>query len=204
MALITYRLNNKDAKPMPRMVVVSKDVFSMEYLYFMLHEWLIEHKYCTRDSDSAFNETFYEQRDFGGGPREIFIRWRVTKESGNIRFKDPLYYYELDIDMHALGIKPTEVVVKGKKLGADTGEIEVSINARLVTNTKKYPGDTFKKLIAFAKGRPMKSRYSAHKSDLINEMTELQEAVKGYFQIDTYLDEAALEKWYLTRTQENL
>ncbi|MEK6874422.1 MAG: hypothetical protein AABX52_01590 [Nanoarchaeota archaeon] len=205
MGIVRHRFDGMKFWQVPKMVVVSKDVFSMEYLYFMLHEWLIEHKYCTRDGDAKFRETYYEHRDFGGGPREIIVRWRFKKNSDNIKFKDPLFYYELDIDMHALGIKPTEIVVKGRKLGADTGEIEVTINARVVWAEKYWKqSDLMEKVFSYVIERPFKTRYLNHRIDLSAEVAELQEALKTYFQVETYLEEPQLERWHVSRTQENL
>ena len=201
--LVRHRLNGVEYWATPKMTIVSKDIFSLEYLYYMLHEWLVEHSWCDR-SDKDFRETYYEQRDFGGGPREIWVRWRLKKESKNIRYKDALFSYELDIDMHALGVKPTDVVVKGKKLGGDTGEMEVNIQGRVIMNPKYFKTDLLKQIFKYIIKRPFKNRYDAHQTDLANELTRLQEAVKTYFQIETYLDERQLEQFHLSKSQENL
>ncbi|MBI4448823.1 hypothetical protein HY641_02230 [Candidatus Woesearchaeota archaeon] len=204
MVMFRHRLADKAIVWEPEMLtVVSKDVFSLEYLYVVLHEWLIEHGWCDR-FDAKFRETYYEQRDFGGGPRELWIRWRMTRAPASRWMKDPLFTAELDFDMHALGVKPTEVVVKGRKLGADTGEMEVKCRIRLLYN-KKYQGTNFlKNLIKYASKRMFKPRIDAHQKELYNELTELQEALKTYFMIETYLDEPQLERFHLTRSQENL
>ena len=69
---------------------------------------------------------------------------------------------------------------------------------------KFYKTDLMKKVFLYMLDRPFKRRLINHKIDLTNEMTELQEAVKTYFQLETYLEEPQTEQFHLTRTQENL
>ena len=106
-----------------------KHVFSMEYLYKRLHEWLIEEGY-TEDSSGPHGdkwmEHLYLERVDGRGAKQIWIWWRTDKEYSNKFFK-----FYLNVDFHALNLSTDEIVVEGTKVKTNKGEVEVFVTAKM-------------------------------------------------------------------------
>jgi len=176
-----------------------KDVFSMNYLYLLMHEWMIEEGYCTR-ADEEFAERMYLERITPGG-KEIWIRWRMQK-------KDPqgskLFRWDLDIDFHVLTLKDVEVMHKGQKFKADKGEVEVTCQANLVIDPEQEWENHwflkhFKKLVIY---RLLKNRLEWHRLNLWEEAYRLQEALKTYLKLETYLPEREGAEFWAKKTME--
>ncbi|MBI4450406.1 hypothetical protein HY642_00390 [Candidatus Woesearchaeota archaeon] len=176
--------------------VTYKDVFSMSYFYLLMHEWLVDEGYATR-SDEKFPETFYLQRENPQFGKELWIRWRLQKNPMGSK----LWRYDLDIDMHILGLKEVEVVSKGQKLKMDKGEVEVRVAANLVydyeNGFKNHPvlKDFRKAIFVWL----LKKQFGQHKRGLISEAYRFQEALKTYLKLETYLPEREFAEFWAKR-----
>lgn len=177
-----------------------KDVFDMKYLYLLMHEWMIEEGYCTR-ADEEFPEKMYLERITPAG-KEIWIRWRMRKVPYEKRTK--LFRWDLDIDFHILTLKEVEVMHKGQKFKADKGEVEITCQANLVIDPdreweKHWFLKHFKKLIIY---RLFKNKLEWHRLNLWEDAYRLQEAVKTYLKLETYLPEREGGEFWAKRTLE--
>jgi hypothetical protein len=166
--------------------VVYKDVYSWEYFYMLLHEWLVDEGYGSAD-DEDWQELIYEQLETPIG-KEIFLRWRFQKP-GQATFAK-LFKYEVDIDIHILGQNPVEVVLDGKKIKADKGEIEVKVNADLLNDPDKVIRDKWWYKLPMVEKLVwrffLKNAKDTQKGILRGDMNALQAAIKSYLNLHTF------------------
>ena len=176
--------------------VKHKDYFNMKYLYVLMHEWLVEEGYATR-VDPDFPEIFYMHRETQKAGDEIWIYWRLTKHPVATKF----WRWDLDVDMHIILLKDTEMVIGGTKYKVHWGEPEIKVWAKLVVDYdqawRKHPflGGILK---PFWK-RTIKNTMQRQKKELYREAYRFQEAIKTYLKLSTYLPERELQKFYTTK-----
>ncbi len=170
-----------------------KDYFSWKYLYTLIHEWLVEEGYGTRD-DKSFPEVMYMQRENQKSGNEVWVYWRLTKNP----VKSPFWRYDLDIDIHLVLLKDTEILFDNKKYKVNWGEPEVKIWAKCVADYRREwtKSPFMKKLKKIFYKRIIKRDFEMHKKELYREAYRLQEAVKTYFKLSTYLPEIEGQKFY--------
>lgn len=180
-----YSRFGKNLLKITSFVLGYKDVFSLEKLITLIHEWLVEEGYATRD-DEKFGEVFYLQKDNPVAGNEYWIRWRLEKTP----FQTKLWKYLLDIDIHVLGLKKVELVAGGKKLEADKGKVEIAADFGLLLdpqNLLEAPViKPFKMLVL--KGF-LKAQFSKHKEAVFTDAQRLQDMLKSYLRLETYLTE---------------
>lgn len=174
--------------------IALRDVYSLSYLYRLMHEWLLENGYCGGDED--FKEILYEHTDLGKGA-EIWIKWRLEKKQG-LSALPGLFAFNVDINFHILGQKEVEVVVGGKKVKADKGELEIELIGYLLTDPEKKVKDHWfgKHFSDFIFGVFWKGKAKQNERQLQGELGRFQEAIKSYLKLETYLPERELpEVW---------
>ena len=121
-----------------------KDVFSLKNLYVMMHEMLLEEGWFAEEGlpagdpskghryvENLYLENFYQKGLHAGG-KELWVYWRTYKKpegkySGYFQFK-------LNIDFHGVYIQDREIVHQGKKITVQYGELELFMNAELITD----------------------------------------------------------------------
>ncbi len=169
-----------------------KHVFSMEYLYKRVHEWLVEEGYCegtgSGPKSDKWIEKLYLERISSNGARQIWIWWRMDKDYAN-----PFFKFYLNVDFHGLNLKDHEIVVDGTKVAMNKGECEVFITARMELDPKKeWEKNFFLKnsmLQKFYLNRIYKDRIEQAEDELIRETARLLGAVKQHFQLESWLPE---------------
>ncbi len=177
-----------------------KDLFSMKYAYFLMREWLVENEYVTRN-DAEFPEKFYLQRESPVAGTELWILWRCQKKPQGSSF----FRYDMDLDLHILGLKPTEIVKDGKKFKANTGEIEIILRANLVLDYDRKWRDHWllKSVFPFFYKRMIHSLVERKRKALYEETYRFQEALKTYFNLENFLPEPELEEFWQRRDLSN-
>jgi len=130
---IKHKYTGVEYKTVTKFVVNYKDVFIFEDLYVLMYEWLVSNGYASR-SDADFPERYYLDRT-GAAGKEVWIRWRCKKvpTAGTRKF----WRFDLDIDIHVLGLKDVELVVQNKKMKANKGEVDVEVVANLIFDAGK-------------------------------------------------------------------
>ena len=183
-----------------------RDVFQLKYFYMLLHEWMVENEYASR-KDYIFPETFMMHRETQQMGREYWVHWRCEKSpiiaTGNPKSK-MLWKFNLDVIMHMLHIKDTEIMHQGKKYKANTGEIEIKVRANLVYDFKKQWGKSvvmrhFSKILL---KRVMKNTFERQRRQFYSDAYRLQEAMKTYLKLRTYLPEPEHANFWKTRDLE--
>lgn len=165
-----------------------KHVFSLEFLYKRLHEWLVEEGYC--GSGDKWIERLYLERIDGGGGKQIWIWWRTDKQHTNSFFK-----FYLDVDFHILGLKKEEIIVNGTKVGTNKGECEVFVTAKMELDPNKQWNKNFilknPYVQNFYLNRMYKSQIEAAEDQLVKDAARLLGAIKQYYQLESWLPEYA-------------
>lgn len=174
-----------------------KDFFHMKKLYIMLHEWLVEFGWCTRE-DSSFPEVFYLQREHQKRGTELWIWWRMKKKIEGASY----WSWTMDIDWHIILLKDTQVMHKGVKYDTNWGEVEITIDADLVMDPQKeWDKNWFLKHVNdMFRGRMFKAELEKHKIELYRETYRFQEAIKSYLSMKTYLPEPEAEAHFFPAT----
>jgi len=184
--------------PPKEIIKVYAGVFSFKYVYYILHEWFLENGYCPTE-EQKFPEAMYGQRDSAAG-KEIFIRWRLKKAT------DDYYYteYQLDLIMHCLALSETEVLVGGKKMKMDKGEVEFKFNGRILQNPKVDASWYMqnKRLKKWFTAKHLFDKRNYHFENFLTEFEQLQEFIKEHFGIERYLENREILEYYKSRMGE--
>jgi len=188
-----YTDQGKEYLPAAQFKIKHKDYFNWKYLYTLLHEWVVEEGWASRD-DKTFPEHLYLHRETQKLGNEVWVYWRLTKQA----VENPFWRYDLDIDVHVVGLKDTEIMFKGKKYKVNFGEPEVKIWSKIVFDHKrewqKHPIMSRLKRVFFR--RIIKTNIEQHKKQLYLESYRLQEAIKTYFKLSTYLPEIEGQEFF--------
>jgi len=183
MVVLRHAAEGMDVIEIPGFAVNYKDVFNMQYIYHVLHEWMIENGWATRD-DSEFGERDYIQRENPSFGKEIWVRWRFFKDPPA---EDPFIQYKLNIDMHAIGLKEVETVINNKKVKADKCELDIACALHIVVNYEKYTKGTFlQKYRNLIIDKLYHKKIDYHKREAYREGRRLQEAIKEYLKLHKY------------------
>ncbi len=185
-------------EPIPSIQVKHKDYFNMKYLYTLMHEWLVEEDWCSRD-DSSFPEAYYLQRESQKSGTELWIRWRLQKNPVNNQY----WLFLLDLDIHVILLKEAEIVHEGVKYKANWGEPEIVMTAKILAdaNNKWKTHPFLKNIHKLYWKRIFKRDFEKQKKDLYHEVYRLQEAIKTYLKIQTYLPEAEGQEFWQKRDE---
>ena len=89
-----------------------------------------------------------------------------------------------------LTLKDVELAIKGKKVKAQKGELEVQIVASLVEDPKgKFRKPWLKPFEFFIYKKLLRRQKEYHEDNLKEEATRFQESIKTYLKLETYLPE---------------
>ena len=169
-----------------------RDIFNLKEFYDALHEWFLEYEWGSVESDGLtfeerdWWETLYLEKEGAGGDKEMWWWWRLQK----LPTDNSYYKYHIDMDFHILYILPAEVVRDGKKLKVNKGEVEIKLWAYLEFDynglwskhpilkmfNKVFPKRIFKNEI-----------YEMHKLELYREAYILENYIKKWFKLKTFL-----------------
>jgi len=197
---LKHRFSGVEKIDTAKFTITYKDVFSLKYVYFLLHEWLVEQGYCS-EKDEQFPEMYYLQKENPAVGKEIWWRWRLGKQpAGAVKF----WRFMLDIDVHVLGLNDAEIMVKDKKIKVNKGEIEFQVASYVVYDVgKEWEKSSwlkpFKKVYV---ERVAKSKVSELKKELNTDVYRLQDALKTYLKLENLLPEKEGEGFWNKRTGE--
>ncbi len=110
-----------------------KDYFNAKELMQMMRDWFSDNGWASR-SDKDFPERFYHHQFLQGGLQHVRWRWRLYRyppEAAGSNF----FQYEFFVDVRIIGLKNTEVMKRGMKFSTHTGDIEISIEGRLILDS---------------------------------------------------------------------
>lgn len=184
-------------KEIPEMKVKYKDVFHLQNLYVMFHEYLAEEGFLDEDQEGStlnghrYSETLYMekfiQKGLHTGGKELWVYWRTfkmpeTKYSGYMR-------YLLDFDIHVTYMRDMEVMHHGKKMKVQWGEIEFFIRPKIEVD---YKGQwrkhwLLKHLIKIYNKRIMQYEFEKREKELWREAYRFQGKIKSFLNMRTFI-----------------
>jgi hypothetical protein len=174
---------------------------SLKYLYTLLHEWFVENGWGPK-ADHEFPEVMYLHKESPTTGKDVTVRWRLVKDP------DPAsnaFRWDVDLSFEVLNLKEVEFVHKDKKYKADKGIIEIKVFSFFVQNVD----DWAQKLPSWLKpyNKWIFDKYFKKKNDklqalLAMEMERLQDAIKTYLKIQTYLPLKEFGEFWAKRPPE--
>lgn len=177
-----------------------RDAYNLGYVYTMIHDWIVEEGWGPRD-DMYFPETYYMQREHPTFGKEIWIRWRLTKQPPGT--KGGLFQYAIDLDWKMLGVKDTEIAWKGQKIKADRSEFEPTCRAYLLIDRsgewKTWP---FKDLKDIYMKRTMRQKIGMHRKNIYSDAYRLRDLIMNYLKLETFMPTKEGGEFFVKRTME--
>jgi hypothetical protein len=196
MVSIERNLQGDACREIPPFSVKYKDVFSLQNLYVMMHEMLLEEGWLGFEGEQAelqghadletlYSENVY-QRGIHQGGKEIWVWWRAKKtfeERMNLYFLNTL-----DIDWHVAYMNPMEIVHQGKKMKVVNAELEMFFKARIISDVN-HGWENHKLLRHFKRiyeDRIMHAHIEKMEKELWREVYRIQSKVKAYLNLRTW------------------
>lgn len=156
----------------------------MKELYKVLHDWLMDNDWRDTDEGNDHWESYYAERTTGGGAKELWIWWRLSKP---VRYA-PYLRYHLDIDFHGLGILPTELVKDGRKMNVHKGEIEMKIKGAIeLLYTSKFKENVLLRNLERVFTKRIYKVQSEREKELYQELHAFYNFIKQWFKLKRYL-----------------
>ncbi|MCP3684874.1 MAG: hypothetical protein GY861_19605 [bacterium] len=175
---------------LPQLEVTFREVLVIQYLYRVMHYYLIEEGWTDlKGDDYASKETLYlERKGTNKGPneRELRIWWRLMRKTGN-----PYYTYYMDVDINVIQITDMELMHKGKKIKVQHCELKVTINTRV--ELPEWGTSPILKLIDnFYRMRLLRKNLDEHKKEIYREAYKFQGMIKKYLELKDFTPEVEL------------
>ena len=164
----------------PRLTIQYRDPFLFKTLYFLIYEWLLDNGYADEDRGEKRLEKHYEEQRHKD-LRHYRIWWRSYRMIQNSSFVK----YHLDVDYLGLAIQQVEIMKEGKRIKAQSGEINVFIDAWVEVDFQEY----FRKNIIMRsfqdvfKTRWMKKNLEGHKEEIKRDAFRLHGTIKKWFEL---------------------
>ncbi len=172
-------------KSLPSLKVTHKGAFSFKDLYGVMYEFLKQNSFTTYDfpefggGDDQYEFYFLVK---GSGPKNYKAKWKAKKIVPDTNY----FRYTLEIEIEGKGISQKEIVVDGKKLNVDDGEVTITMKGDLETDFKKEWEKHW--LLKHFQGvydkRILKEEIEEeHEGGLMKTLLAFQNTVKRYFRI---------------------
>ena len=172
-----------------------KDVFHLKNLYNMMHELLWEEGWNGYEGDRwhADIETLYSENIFQKaihtGGKDLWVWWRLKKD---VEKYSGYFKYTLDIDFHGVYLQDVEIIHQGKKIRANSGELEIFFRPNLEGD---YKGDWRKQWLLkhfqdIYEKRIMVYDIEKLEKNLWREVYRIQSKVKDFLNMRTYIPTA--------------
>ena len=143
-----------------------KDAYS--FLYTLISDW-----------GYGLNEKSYSEK-VKGDSKEIDISWEGSRKI------DDYFKFELLIDWKILGLKDAEVMKDGKKIKANSGEVEIKMTGILVKDYEdKWSGTPFMKFLRGVYDKFVIAKTTEEYEDkLTAEVEEAVDEMKAFFVLE--------------------
>jgi len=170
--------------------------FDLKHLYTMIYDWLRskEWKSMKGDGDADRSEILYRQNDLAGGLQTHHIWWRLKKTPDD----GPEYEYELNLNFQTIALQKKEIIYKGKKLSADSGEIEMEISCSLKflpKENKLWSEGMLKNFYNFYE-RLKKTQIEKAWNNMYMEAYNLQAHIKKYLNLRQFIPVPEVELFH--------
>jgi len=165
---------------LPRLTIQYRDPFLFKTLYFLIFEWLMENGYKDEDRGERRIEKHYEEQRHGD-LRHYRIWWRPYR----IPMGSSFVKMHMDVSYLGLAIQQVEIMKEGKRIKAQSGEINIFIDAWLEIDFKDYFSKSFimRSFQDVFKTRWMKKELEGHKAELKRDAFRLHGTLMKWFEL---------------------
>ncbi|HJN56561.1 MAG: hypothetical protein QF798_04015 [Candidatus Woesearchaeota archaeon] len=183
-------------REVPEFRIKYKDVFSLQNLYVMMHELLLEEGWLGfegvedneghTDLETLYSENVFQKGIHSGG-KEIWVWWRAKK---NYEGRASQYFLlTLDLDWHVVLSQEREILHQGKKMKTQWGELEMFFKPRIISDLgHKWEHNWFLKHVKHTyEHRLMESYIEKMQKDLWRDVYRIQSKVKAYLNLKTWM-----------------
>jgi hypothetical protein len=174
---------------LPRLTIQYRDPFMFKTLYFLIFEWLMENNYRDEDRGEKRLEKHYEEQRHGD-LRHYRIWWRPYK----VPMGSSFVKYHIDVTYLGLAIQQVEIMKEGKRIKAQSGEINLFLDGWIEVDFQEYFSKNF--LMRGFKDifmtRWMKKELEGHKEGLKRDVFRLHGMLMKWFDMWTHTPVEAL------------
>lgn len=103
-----------------------KDTFNLKGLYIRIHDFLVDEEFVDLFAGRDDFEVYYAEVDTDDGKKEHTIWWRAKGSPKNDSRGNLKFYVK--IDMVTRMMKKTEVMMQGRKVELDSGELKITFS----------------------------------------------------------------------------
>lgn len=183
---------------LPDMEVVYKEMWSMQPLYRIARQWLMENEYVDSQDDRTLEssmEILYWWREGthrNANEKELRIWWRAQKKpimTGTAGSK--FYTHHIDIDWNVIQMTDREIMNEGKKQKVQAGELRIMIRPYIdVADLSKTP--LMKYFNQWFLTRLIKKNLEENRKILYQDSYRLQGMIKKYLELKSFLPKEEL------------
>lgn len=184
-------------REIPMFSVKYVDIISLQNLYVMMHELLLEEGWLGfegqeqgmtshSDLEALYSESVFQKGIHRGG-KEYWVWWRAKKHHED---RISLYFLNvLDIDIHMVWANPIDIVQHGKKIQLLKGDFEIFFKARIISDVghKWQRHKLLKHFKRFYEDRILYAHIEKREKELWREVYRIQSKVKAYLNLRTWL-----------------
>ncbi len=168
--------------------IINKQVFTVENLYKMVHDWLVENKFFDKVTGDDKFETLYMENISQDGTKEVNAWWRTEKSVAGNKY----YKYDIDIEYHVLLMKNVEVTYANQKIKTNQSEVTLRVHTNLILDpASKWTSGFLKRFDSLFRKRIYKANIDAHMRDLYKQTYDLQARVKQFFKLNQFMEVGA-------------
>ena len=168
--------------------IINKQVFTVENLYKMVHDWLIENQFFDKVTGDDKFETMYMENIAQDGTKEVNAWWRTEKSIASNKY----YKYDLDIEYHVLLMKNVEVTYANQKFKTSHSEVSLKVHANLILDPHdKWTSGFLKRFDNLFRNRIYKVNIEAHMRDLYRQAYDLQARLKQFLKLNQFMEVGA-------------
>ena len=118
-----------EPEKLSKLELTYKGLFDFSTVYRLIHNYLVNagYKSTAEPEGEDFEVSYLEKGDEGVN---YIIKWKAQKEASNY-----VKYY-IDINILGRNVKKQEILIDGKKVTVDNGEIQVGLEGSFETDYK--------------------------------------------------------------------
>jgi len=170
----------------PRITITNRDVFNIQFLYKVMHHWLLENGYMDdrgEETHETMEKLYLENRY--AGEKEFRWWWRTEKKLNSyIRWR-------LDVDTRIIKAKDVELVQEGRKMNYQHSETFVYLSGFVDfdyhSQWERHP--VLKFFEKYFRTRILKQETEQQRAEFEKELYRFEGMIKAYFQQRTFLPE---------------
>lgn len=169
----------------PAVQIKFKDVFDFKELYNIMFVWLKNEgwKDKTTGEDIEYMEEFYLEKTGPTGAKDHIIYWEAEKIASDF------FKYSLSVGITTTYLNPTELMLNGRKVNANIGEVGIKITAKLHPD---YKGDWVNSMLlgpffSWMESTVLKNEYSVHKAKIYKQLYGFQAEIKRYLKLKQFM-----------------